>query len=217
MSSFSLPIPPDSQLGIQQGSFALFEHQHPSYPPRTRLNAQMADLTCAIAADLSTAGERLTAQMAADRYLPLPLFLEPEEAAERLSKMMRDRRARSLNVAGNGMHTLHQKGWSQDRLDDWVLSAIRQAHAAFPIAWIHSGGQTGADSSGAVAALALGIPGRSLFPKGYRQRSEKGFDFSGDPAALMASWIERSVASCRRLGIAQVSPGIDSSAPRLSR
>ena len=44
-----------------------------SYAHRTRVNAQWADLTVAIAVDLNTSGEQLTRDSAGDRYLGLTI------------------------------------------------------------------------------------------------------------------------------------------------
>ena len=46
-------------------------HRSPSYVPRTRENADTADLTIAVAADYSSAGERLTKRSAGSKYLAL--------------------------------------------------------------------------------------------------------------------------------------------------
>lgn len=175
------------------------EHFSPHYTGRTALNAKGADLTVACAADYSTAGERLTERLAEERgkerYLRLPLYLEPEEAAERLAERMLEINAQSLNIAGNGVYTLEEKGWSQARMDAWMAKTLELARQRAPIAFILSGGQTGADFSGAVAAALLGVPGVITLPKGFIQRGPKGFDAPQRPEDLA----ERLRLACEAL------------------
>lgn len=183
------PMPlPRFQAAASFGSVHFCEHSSPYYTGRTGLNARGADLTVACAADYSTAGERLTERLAEERgkerYLRLPLYLDPDEAAERLIERMEQTGARSLNIAGNGVYTLHEKGWSQERLDAWMAETLRLAHQRAPLSFVLSGGQTGADFSGAVAAAALGVPAVITLPKGFIQRGLNGFDAPQRPEDL---------------------------------
>lgn len=172
-------------FGASGSGLTLWGHTDKGYRQRTTLNAECGT-TAAIAADYSTGGERLTKQMAGARYIPLPLFLEPDEAGRRLAEFMALRRAESLNIAGNGIHTLHGKGWTQDAVDLWLFECLSIALKLYPIAWIQSGGQTGLDFSGAICAARLEVPAHILFPAGFIQRDVKGVDKPQDPVALLA-------------------------------
>jgi hypothetical protein len=139
----------------------------------------------ATAADYSTGGERLTAQVAQGRYIPLPLYLEPQEAGTRLAQFMTEHHAHSLNVAGNGIYTLHKKGWSPEAVYQWIYECIAAAHALRPIVRIQTGGQTGADMAGAIAAFKLAIPCVVLMPAGFKQRDVRERDFFVPPDELL--------------------------------
>lgn len=162
-------------LGAKFGAIELWEHSEPGYSKRTSDNAK-CDVTMATAADYSTGGERMTKQFAGNRYIPLPLFLDADEAGRRLAEFMQKLGARSLNVAGNGIATLSVKHWTQEAVNQWIYECIATAHAIRPIERIQSGGQTGIDMSGAIAAHRLGIPAKILFPQGYKQRGEDSRD-----------------------------------------
>lgn len=176
------------RLGFEKGAAGkrveLWAHTDPGYRRRTQANAE-CDATMATAADYSTGGERLTKQMAGGRYIPLPLYLDADEAGRRLANFMASKGARSLNVAGNGIHTLGAKGWSQPEANAWIFLCLSTANAIHPIERVQSGGQTGMDWAGAVAAAKLGLPALILFPQGFKQRGADGVDRGRDPAELM--------------------------------
>lgn len=187
-----------SRLGFSMGAQAegveVWEHCAPGYSKRTEENAQ-SDVTVAIAADYSTGGERLTAQMAGkQRYLALPFYLDEEEAGRRLAEFMRERGAKSLNIAGNGIYTLSKKGWSQEAANQWVFDCLASAKALGAIERVHTGGQTGIDISGAIAARRLELPVRVLMPKGYKQRGEDARDVDNDPRDILEA-IERGAGA----------------------
>lgn len=181
--------------GSKQG-IELWAHSDRGYSKRTLANAE-CDITMAAAADYSTGGERLTKQVAGARYVQLPFYLDGDEAGRRLAEAMGKKSARSLNVAGNGIYTLEAKGMSQAQSDQWVFECISTAHAMHRIERIQSGGQTGVDMSGAVAAFALGIPAKILFPADFTQRHADGIDRAQDPSALLDLIEERSAALVR--------------------
>lgn len=175
----------DFKKGAAEGCVELWAHTDTGYRKRTQANAQCG-ATMATAADYSTGGERLTKQMAGDQYIPLPFYLDADEAGRRLAEFMASKRAASLNIAGNGIYTLEAKGWSQEGANEWLILCLATAHAIRPIGRIQSGGQTGIDWSGAVCAHRLGIPALILFPQGFKQRGADGVDKERDPTELMA-------------------------------
>lgn len=172
----------------------LREHPSPAYAPRTGENARLADFTVALAADFDTAGERLTARLAAPRYACAGIFSDPQDAAQRLLAAMQGVDVRILNVAGNGLHTLHRLGLSQGAANTWVMRVLRRLRASRPLAGVRSGGQTGVDCAALAAGLALGLPCEGLLPRGWRQRTRAGQDICADPDALaetLLQWASR--------------------------
>jgi hypothetical protein len=146
------------------------QHAEPTYAPRTHVNAACAELTVAFAVDYSSHGERLTKKMAGDRYVAIPLEGEPIDAARILYKNLRGRGARTLNIAGNGIYTL-KPTWTQSAVNRWVFEVISLVHQHWPLDSVRSGGQTGVDLAGLVAAHAAGVPRiYALLPNGFIQR-----------------------------------------------
>jgi hypothetical protein len=193
-------------LGSQVGCVELWAHTDTGYRKRTQANAE-CDVTMATAADYSTGGERLTKQMAAERYIALPFYLDADEAGRRLADWMGSRRARSLNVAGNGIYTLEEKGWSQETASAWILDCLSTAHAIRPIERIQSGGQTGIDWAAAVCSYKLGIPSLILFPQGFKQRGVDGIDKTQDPSQLITQIVSQ----------AALLPSLGASEPKINK
>lgn len=162
----------------------LLEHECADYGPRTGDNARGADVTVAFAVDFDTAGERLTRRVAGPRYIGIPFGSDPEQAAETLRAFMVKREARSLNVAGNGIYTLDAEDITQADANRWVFKVLSQVHAKLPLSFIRSGGQTGVDTAGLVAGIALGIPVLGLYPAGYRRRDAYKRDILSTPEQL---------------------------------
>jgi hypothetical protein len=147
------------------------DHKSSGYRDRTKFNADSADVTVAIAKDFSTAGERLTRTVAGSRYTHFG-FGDARKDGRALAKLMQQRGATSLNVAGNGIYTLTKYGLTQAEVNQHVYEMLSEAHAINPITKIVSGGQTGVDIAGAVAAQALGIDAVITLPQGFLQRNE---------------------------------------------
>lgn len=170
----------------QRPAVQLCEHPSAGYAPRTWENARRADVTVAFAVDYTTAGERLTHRAAGERYIAIPFGGDAPAAAIHLAQFLAQRGATTLNVAGNGLATLVRHKVTQAQANRWVYEVLRRVHARRPLAHIRSGGQTGIDTSGLVAGIALGVPVTGLFPKGYRQRLANQQDVLRDPATLEA-------------------------------
>ncbi len=146
------------------------------YRERTQHNANSAGATVAIAVNYATAGERLTKNVAGDKYIALGFDKDPRAAGKELAAFMKERGTTTLNVAGNGIYTLVADGWTQETVNQHVYAVLAEANRRSPITKIVSGGQTGVDIAGAVAAKALGIPAVITLPKGYVQRNAQGVD-----------------------------------------
>jgi hypothetical protein len=154
----------------------ILAHAQRAYPPRTYENARCADLTIALALDFETAGERLTRKAAGDRYLALPLSEDPLSSARRLWRTLTDLggsfadRKPVLNIAGNGIYSLGKAGWTQAALNAHLYAILAPVHTHLGFSLVVSGGQTGIDVAGGIAAHALGIPVRMTLPAGFLQR-----------------------------------------------
>lgn len=156
----------------------IIEHSSSSYAPRTYHNAGTADLTVAFAIDFNTAGERLTQKAAKEKYVAVPLSMDPIVAARRLYKACKHHNVKKLNVAGNGIYSLVKKGWTQESLNQWVFDVISLVHKHWPLQSIISGGQTGVDLAGGVVGEVLGIETVMTLPNGYLQRNAEGVDIT---------------------------------------
>lgn len=152
----------------------LLAHTSYSYVPRTKENAQSADVTVAFAVDFSTAGERLTKREAGQRYIGIPFGSDVTHAADKLAAFLADRKASTLNVAGNGIYTLAEHGVTQSKANAWVYAVLALVSAKVPLSLLRSGGQTGIDQAGLVAAVALGIPALGFYPSSFRRRNAQG-------------------------------------------
>ena len=171
-------------------------HRSASYPPRTFENASRADLTAAFALDFSTAGERLTKKAADGRYVALPLASPAIEQARSLFVALRATGVSlpTLNIAGNGIYSLADAGWDQAAVNAHLLAVLAPVHRHWPIGQVVSGGQTGIDWAGCVAATALGIASDMLLPAGFLQRGLDHQDTPQDPKDLLARLVAESRA-----------------------
>lgn len=152
------------------------QHSSHMYSPRTWHNAKSADLTVAFAVDFSTAGERLTRNAAGDSYLAISLDRSVDFSVGMLFEALKGHEAKILNVAGNGIYTLARHGWDQARINRHLFEILKLTHALHPLSQVISGGQTGVDLAGIVAAVALDIDAVATLPKGFLQRGEDNQD-----------------------------------------
>ena len=184
-------------------ALVLQEHPAEGYRSRTLINAQQADLTVAFAVDFDTAGERLTKSAAAGRYVAVAHATPVSAAVNALCDALKRLPGPAvLNVAGNGLYTFQAKlGMGQSDVNAWLLEVLGGVHQVHKIGRIRSGGQTGADTAGLVAALALGIPALGLYPKGFLRRNTAGKDFTSSASDLerelrdAAAQLQRSAAT----------------------
>ena len=146
------------------------------YGPRTTINARSAGVTIAVAIDYTSSGELLTASAANNKYIAIPYDgMDIPTAAEAIIKKLVQQDSTTLNVAGNSIFTFNSHNpknpITQKEINQYIFSVIKLVHETIPLTKIVSGGQTGADIAGAIAAAALGIPAVITFPKGFRQRN----------------------------------------------
>lgn len=179
-------------MEAQTANLRLEAHPEYSYVPRTGENARGADVTVAFAVDFTTAGERLTKREAGPRFVAIPFGQDIEAAADTLVKFLAARKGSTLNVAGNGAYTLVASGVTQEQANQWVFEVLSLVHARAPLSSLRSGGQTGIDQAGLVAALALGIPAYGLYPKSFRRRNAAGDEVSSTAAKLERELTEQA-------------------------
>jgi len=176
------------------------EHSSPKYSPRTYVNANGAELTVAFAVDFSTAGEKLTHKAAGERYLAIKLGGDPIPAARQLYAALRRHGAHTLNVAGNGIYTLMVNGTTQRQINLWVYDVLAKVAEHWPLKHVRSGGQTGVDIAGVVAAHVLDIDALALLPKGFIQRHEDGVDRTHTEGEIRQQILNFALALSNDLG-----------------
>lgn len=153
-------------------------HKSSSYAPRTYHNASQG-VTLAIAADHNTAGERLTQKAANGKiaFIDATVFKDQWlDCARQLYVQLKKNDCRVVNVAGNGIYTLAKYGITQVMMNDMVRQILFQVDQHWKLDKVVSGGQTGADLAGLVAAAKIGIPCTGMWPAGFKMRFEDGVD-----------------------------------------
>lgn len=162
------------------------EHKSSSYVPRTYHNASMG-VTLAVAVDFNTGGEKLTHKAAGDKIVQIDYFntLDKMYPARALYSILKKHNSHIVNVAGNGIYTLSEHGVDQHTSNIYVYSILSLVHRHWPIEKIVSGGQTGMDTAGLVAAMCLDIDCEGMWPRGYKMRFEDGQD-----VYMSKEWIE---------------------------
>lgn len=154
-----------------------------SYPVRTRENAEWSDITIALAEDFSTAGERLTQRVAGTKYVSHSLSSSnnPQAIADSIYDQIASKgkvKDLKLNIAGNGIYTLNQPQEYYNNLLTEVLSILQSKGVT--ISAIRSGGQTGIDEAGIIAAQRLGIPSIVHTTSDFKFRGKDNKDVSDE-------------------------------------
>lgn len=164
------------------------EDKSEKYPPRTYYNATSAQLTIALAVDLTTAGEKLTHRAAGDKYIGFQLKDDTDylDIARDIYKRMKKDNIEIINIAGNGIYTLSEHGCNQEYINQFVYNILSKVHQYIPIKKIYTGGQSGVDLAGAVTGFALEIPTEVTLPKGFKQRFEDNKDVLGTQDKVIA-------------------------------
>lgn len=168
----------DLSLNTENPLLEILESTDSGYRQRTKHNADSADITVALAEDYTTAGERLTCKVAGGSYLQVPLTLDPTAAALRVYRRLKvsNLTEPTINIAGNGIYTLKPQGWTQELVNWYVYQVLSKVHQHWPLKRIVSGGQTGVDLAGTVAAAALKIHSVATLPRNFVQRDARGVD-----------------------------------------
>lgn len=164
----------------------LLQHEIYGYRARTIENAKQADHTILFCANKNSSGSELTKRSAA-RYTMVGVDRDGIdnhnrmnhirlEAGMQIIREIRDIESPKLNIAGNTMFTFYMHHIRQEDVNQFVYDVLRIVMTYVPIKEIRSGGQTGADVAGLVAAHKLGIPAIGLYPAEYMIRTFEGED-----------------------------------------
>lgn len=171
---------------------AHFEESTGDYAVRTGQNIQNSDVTIQLATDFETLGEKRTLAEANKQGKPIiQHFLTGENnddastIAQNIYNELRKKNLTeniSLNVAGNGIYTLSQ---SQEYYND-LMKRVLQALIAKGVTFreVRSGGQTGIDEAGVIAARDLGLNWKVVAPNGWKFRPKNGKDISNKTAFM---------------------------------
>lgn len=172
------------------------------YPVRTKENITWSDVTLAFVIDDNSAGEKLTEGEAVrqQKYIWEPLSngldmasiprivrntvigMQHDQSYGHKGKVLPTTNIK-LNIAGNGIYTWLPKGITQEQLNDFVTEYIRELiRNGVSISEIRSGGQTGVDEAGIIAAQRLGIKCSVHAPKGYTMRGANNRDVNDKQA-----------------------------------
>lgn len=165
----------------------LREHKEWGYAPRTQHNADQG-VTLAVAVDFTTAGERLTTRCAKGKIVHFDARNFSSEIADKsakLIKLLEENDCRTVNVAGNGIYTYKRRGFTQEGVNSLVYMILKRVHEQYPLEHIVSGGQSGADLAGLIAAANLDIDCTGTWPRGYKMRFEDGVDVNHTPEQIM--------------------------------
>jgi hypothetical protein len=171
------------------------EDQSFGYKERTLKNAS-ADATIAFAFDFNSAGEKLTKSSVENQkkmYIGIPTgnkraapkdLMPSQKMIDIIVDKLNSVKAKSLNIAGNGIYTMRASGFTQEDVDKMTYNTLKAVSESprlkTKITSIRTGGQTGYDEAGAKAGMKLGIPTTILAPKGWKFRDITGKDISNE-------------------------------------
>lgn len=164
----------------------LKEHNSSSYSPKTYHNAAQG-VTLAYAVDHTTAGEKLTQKAAGEKIVMVHAnhTFDHLQPARSLFKKLREHDCHIVNVAGNGIYTFEKHGFGQVNVNQSIYDILFTVNQHWPIHHVVSGGQSGADIAGLIAAAHLGIDCTGMWPKGYKMRFSDGKDVNHTPEQIM--------------------------------
>lgn len=148
-----------------------------TYGSRTDRNAAAAPVTMVYALDYESPGERRTKKAVDEsggKYVRKESSMSLDQFASAIVKQLKATNATSLNVAGNAIKTWVKAGMSQKDVNKDLFDVLKIVKDRYPkLETIVTGGQTGADIAGAVAAHALGLNVDLFMPEGLRQQDAR--------------------------------------------
>lgn len=146
-----------------------------AYRSRTNSNAQNTDATLIICPwESGSPGERRTRTAASKEnndgkkkiIADIRYNTSSRKAAELAEKNLKERedldlsKGITLNIAGNSINKIIAKGSNQEEVNKYVYNVLKELSSRVKINQVVTGGQTGVDEAGIIAAAALGIPYR---------------------------------------------------------
>lgn len=148
-----------------------------AYAIRTGENARYGHVTIQLAIDFNTSGEQRTAKSAGNKLVKSDMNKSVDEIVSELIDQLNNKNLPAeglkINIAGNGIYTFAQQGVTQSELNDKVTAILRGLlDKGIDISEIRSGGQTGIDEAGVIAARRLGIKTSIVAPKGWLFRDK---------------------------------------------
>jgi hypothetical protein len=142
------------------------------YRVRTEINASEADATIYFHDPRhgDSSGAQLTAKHS-ERFIPIALPAgSVDDAVGKIYAAIASIPLPVVNIAGNAIYRFPVDR-SQESINEQIVDIIDLLHKKKKIGIVRSGGQTGADWGGLVAAAVLNIPCTSVFPADFRMRN----------------------------------------------
>ena len=158
----------------------------PYYQNRTRDNANWSDITLALAINFNTRGEKLTKDAAGDKYISNLIYGNNDDVQSIIENLYNQLKSKGkmsdikLNIAGNGIYSLPGEQSYYNDLMTAILTGL--LNKGITIKEIRSGGQTGIDEAGIIAAQRLGIPNSVRATSDFKFRDKDGRDIADEKA-----------------------------------
>lgn len=176
----------EAEQETPKGKLEISESESSYYSVRTKRNAKKGDITLAVANNYNTAGEKNTAKNVAEAGKQLIKYIAGEKLtalAQRVADALGN--GSTINVAGNGIYSW--AGKTQEELNEQMYKILREVKRLNPnFTTVVTGGQTGSDIAGAIAARALGLDVDVHMPAGFLQRHADGKDYTHTLAEIQA-------------------------------
>lgn len=172
-----------------------------SYKKRTEENAENSDITLAIACDFNTAWERLTKNVAGNKYVSYDISKWSDNSPlnvvnnikEQITKQWLPTENITLNIAGNGIYTFKgkYKKMTQSYLNNYITNVITELlNQWITIKKIISWWQSWVDEAWIRAAINLDIDWEVHGPKWFVFRDEHNKDiFDKDKFIMRFLWL----------------------------
>lgn len=151
------------------------KNQGQIYANRTAQVIEKSDIVLAIAEDFTTAEEKLTKNIAGNKYINIQYNkANLQEDIQNTIKSIKDKVQDEkivLNIAGNGIYSLKE---DQESVNEYIKQIVEGLiDNDIKISEIITGGQSGVDEAGTQAAIALGIPNTVIAPNNWAVRDKE--------------------------------------------
>lgn len=199
--SKEVPEAPKKKIATSNSQFI---ESKGDYPQRTKENAEWSDITLDLTESDKGSGGRneLTKRVAGDKYVHFKFTDEgdntydADEILAAIKKAGLPTKNIKLNIAGSEIGKLKN---DQELYNEEVTRLLKGLQKlGVTISEIRSGGQTGIDEAGIIAAQRLGIKWSVNAPKGWKFRDAKGVDHEGEEEAFKARFGSQTSEWTRR-------------------